>query len=436
MDASLAEKFLFELLPNDHYNQNVCMELIRLAKREDQSSPYDRNEFFHQIQRARSDEGDRYDRARAARYVAALKEAIEVRTAQRANSKSPQAYNYRIRCLLDALATLDSVQSYHSVVKILVQLESTTVLASGETAHTLGILHNLMLGGALVRHEDLQTLIYPIIDALLPNVVNYYDTVASRNLQSCLVLLCFADNTRLGIAKVRELLLSVDLLGREVIMALGYCNSLAAVELLTELKNGRSSQSISWADWLEAMASLDFDEARYELLSFLDSDVHLGQMDDIVLEQTLISVASANRQFAESVYSRCQPGLSRRCRYLLAAVLSGIRTIEAMSAALKLVEDAAEPPIPDDVFELLRSLSVSEQPVTDQGRQQYNIVPIELNGLRQQLLRMAREKTICDNSAEKLLACLDQWRLEYGKPPAEYWHPDRVSNIPWPVEIK
>ena len=111
-------------------------------------------------------------------------------------------------------------------------------------------------------------------------------------------------------------------------------------------------------------------------------------------------------------------------------VLMGIELI-LNAANLNLIDDAKPSPVPQGIWDQLKSAFVERRPYghdpnvfTEHARAS--------NELRLRLFRMAIEDEKRRKSAFMLLGQIEEWRLEYGRPPGEPRHPNIASGQLWP----
>jgi hypothetical protein len=64
----------------------------------------------------------------------------------------------------------------------------------------------------------------------------------------------------------------------------------------------------------------------------------------------------------------------------------------------------------------------------------FTLEPRSSNEIRAKLLEMATKDERRKKSALKLLAQIEEWRLEYGRPAGEPRHPAIDSGEPWPPD--
>jgi len=127
----------------------------------------------------------------------------------------------------------------------------------------------------------------------------------------------------------------------------------------------------------------------------------------------------------------CERDLPELNRYVLSKVMDSLGTPEALAANLKLIGDAKPSPVPQGIWDQLKSAFV-EQRSYGQNPNVFTVHARSSNELRVRLFRMALEERKRRRSAFILLGQIEEWRLEHGRPTGEPRHPDFASGQPWP----
>ena len=105
-------------------------------------------------------------------------------------------------------------------------------------------------------------------------------------------------------------------------------------------------------------------------------------------------------------------------------------TSQALLSALNLIDDAARPPVPYDTWQQLEKAFVEKKP--HEGSQStYTLAARAANEVRLRLFEILDDPRR-RRSALSLLAQIEEWRLEYGRPFGEPRHPAFASGTPWP----
>jgi hypothetical protein len=142
-----------------------------------------------------------------------------------------------------------------------------------------------------------------------------------------------------------------------------------------------------------------------------------------------------DKSIERRVFQFCGLDLPVAKRVLLARIVSQFGTLEAFSAGLELIDDRANPPIPYEITQQIEAAFVARRPYPG-NENSYTLEPQRSNEIRTKLLEMTSKDERRRNSAFQLLAQIEEWRLEYGRPPGEPRHPAFESGIPWPFMPK
>jgi hypothetical protein len=118
-------------------------------------------------------------------------------------------------------------------------------------------------------------------------------------------------------------------------------------------------------------------------------------------------------------------------RLLLAKVIGQRADLEAVMAGLNLTDDAVNPSIPYEIWSQMENAFVERRP-HGQAENTFTLEPRSSNAVRARLLDMANNDERRKKSAFDLLAQIEEWRLEYGRPTGEPRHPAFDSGEPWP----
>ena len=111
--------------------------------------------------------------------------------------------------------------------------------------------------------------------------------------------------------------------------------------------------------------------------------------------------------------------------------MNWLGTPEALAANLSLIDDAKPSPVPQGIWDQLRTAFVERRPY-GQSPNVFTEHARAANELRVRLFRMAIEDEKRRKSAFMLLGQIEEWRLEHGRPTGEPRHPDVASGQSWP----
>jgi hypothetical protein len=140
-------------------------------------------------------------------------------------------------------------------------------------------------------------------------------------------------------------------------------------------------------------------------------------------------LAKRDPAIAKRLITLCDQDLPDVKRDLLAEAMNWLGSPEALSAALKLIDDRKA--IPRGVWDALEGAFVERRPYGDSPGVHTEHARAA-NDLRLTLFKMANGDEKRRKSGRSLLAQIEEWRLERGRPTGEPRHPDIQSGIPWP----
>lgn len=227
---------------------------------------------------------------------------------------------------------------------------------------------------------------------------------------------------------------------RGVLEALGHCRCDNALPFLLELGSDKTRAEQLGDAWINAVAALDTPDARNLLLSFVDpkltgppADVTFSRDHSLVAR--LVDLALRDKAIEQRLLQLCEAELPSAKRDLLAKVVGQLGTLEAVTAGLNLIDDAAATKVPYEIWKQLEDAFVERRP-HGESQNTFTLEPRSSNAIRAKLLEMATMDEKRRKSALKLLAQIEEWRLEYGRPAGEPRHPAIDSGEPWPPVLK
>ena len=118
-------------------------------------------------------------------------------------------------------------------------------------------------------------------------------------------------------------------------------------------------------------------------------------------------------------------------RALLGKVLARIGSRESLLAALNLIDDSSPYRIPYEISRAIEDVFLEKRSYGPNG-QSYTLVPRTANDLKRRLFEMAKHDPRRAKSAYGLLAQIELWRHEYGRPPSEPRYLVFESGEMWP----
>jgi hypothetical protein len=255
-----------------------------------------------------------------------------------------------------------------------------------------------------------------------------------------LCLLPFVEDPTKGIERLQQLIGELRVFPHQFqgfLGAVGHSRSQAAWQFLLEIGSDKTRVEQLGDTWINAVAATNTPEAQQLLLSFVDPaseglPAEIKFSRDNSLAARLTGLAHSNRCLRRWLFELCKTPLPPSKRDLLGKIVSSFSSdFDAISAALDLVDDAAAPTIPYEVRRQLEDAFVERRPQGG-GRNVFTLEPRSSNRIRTRLLEMAKHDARRKTSASQLLAQIEAWRLEYGRPPGEPRNPDLGSGTPWP----
>jgi len=221
-----------------------------------------------------------------------------------------------------------------------------------------------------------------------------------------------------------------------VVEAVGHCRCDEALPFLRELASDKARAEQLGDAWINAVAAVDSHESRNLLLSFVDpalpglpAEVEFGR-DDFIASR-IVEVVRCDKAVEQKVLQLCGAELPPSKRLLLAEVIGRMGSLEAVSAGLRLIDDGAKPPVPYEIRKQIEAVFVESRPHNERENI-YTLEPRSSNTIRTKLLEMASKDERRKKSAYTILAQIEEWRLEYGRPTDEPRHPAFESGEPWP----
>jgi hypothetical protein len=261
-------------------------------------------------------------------------------------------------------------------------------------------------------------------------------------LSRCLCLLPFVEPPPQGIARVREIDPIKRMWGYEfqgLVAALGYSRCNEALELLIDMAKSEEKRLEGIAgDWIDAVANIGTPEATRTILSFIDPDIEKHSLSltfDYFHQERLASkiatIAGDDPLVRHRLLFLCTKKLPPQMRLLLANCVTRLSTRDGILAGLDLIHDDATPSIPPALIKNLEAVFVEHRPYGS-SENTYTLEPQSANDIRSRLFEMAVNDESRKHSAWSILARIESWRIEYGRPTNEPRHPNIDSGIPWP----
>ena len=425
LDPAGAEQVLIDLLPEPEYLSDAAAAMARDFVPKPERS-FDRTFRYDLMWAAR--EGrvpPPADDQRRTRFATALNAKIR-RLREQLHDGKPAA---GLKELAKALAAVDTRGSAAAVVEVI------AMPGQWDQYVRLDAAERLLMAGVVLP----ATTAFALVDSILERTEKWVQDSDRYLLCRILALLPFVDDPAAGIAKMRDVLGKRRLRGyemRDLITALGESHSDAAVDLLYEIASDAQTLEQCEDNVLNSFAALNTPRARELLLGFVDPEVRRIALTgrprrEDVLVARLTELAQRQPAVAMRLKELCELDLPELNRQILSKVMDSLGTPEALAANLNLIDDARPSPVPQGIWDQLKSAFVERRPYGQNGNV-FTEHARASNELRIRLFRMATEDKKRRKSAFTLLGQIEEWRLEYGRPSGEPRHPDLASGQSWP----
>jgi hypothetical protein len=176
-------------------------------------------------------------------------------------------------------------------------------------------------------------------------------------------------------------------------------------------------------EWIGALAALDTAETRNILLSLVDPEIKeisfpvpFDRPETVAAR--LVELAGRDASMEQRLFQLCSLRVPEPKRSLLAKVITWFGTPDAALAALNLVDDEATLQIPYDTWRQMEDAFVERKPY-GKDTNSYTLSPRSSNEVRVRLFEMSKQDKYRAKAAAVLLAQIDAWRLEHGRPVGE-----------------
>ena len=425
LDPAGAEQVLIDLLPEPEYRSDVADAMARQFVPKPEHS-FDRKFRYDLMWAAREGRAPPSgDEQRRQRFAAALNAEISRLRAQNSD-ENPVA---GLKELTKALAAIDGRGSAAEV------LDAISTPGQWDEYICLDAAELLLMAGVVLP----ATTTAALLDSILERTGKWMQDSDRYLLRRILALYPFVDDPSAGIAKIRDVLSKCRLRGyelHELVTALGECRSDAAIDLLYELASDAQVFQQCEENFINAFAALDTPRARELLLGFVDPDIraitltHRPQREDVLVAR-ITELAQRSPEAAARLRELCERDLPETNRQILSKVMAWFGTPEALILNLNLIDDTKPSPVPQGVWEQLESAFVERQ-AYGQETNVFTLHARASNDVRARLLRMSLGDLKRRKSAFTLLAQIEVWRLEHGRPMDEPRHPDLASGQSWP----
>jgi hypothetical protein len=224
---------------------------------------------------------------------------------------------------------------------------------------------------------------------------------------------------------------------RDVVQAVGYCRCDEALQYFWEIGADKDRLNQLGDAWIDAVAAINTRQSRELLLSFIDPAI-AGLPDGISFDRDdhlaalLARIANSDPHVKGRLMELCATDLPQKRRALLAGIIGGFADFDAVMAGLNLIDDAVSPSVPFEIREQLEGAFVERRPHGTTGNT-FTLEPRNSNAVRAKLFEMASKDERRKRTAVRLLAQIEEWRLQYGRPTGEPRHPAPESGLAWPL---
>ena len=370
-----------------------------------------------------------FDEERRQRYAIAIRQRIESLIEESQKAGEARSYDFRLKELTKALAVIDSRGSTDLILKVLATQDRWNGWPVVQTLETL-------LFDGIVLPTDVTLKIF---DTLLGHVrSDLWDDQRVGLLIRALCLLPFIADAAAGITKTREVVEELKLRNyqmRDLTAALGQSRCPEAVRVLRQFASDEALMTQLGEVWLNAVATLDYPESRELLLSSVDPEISglppgLTFYREDILAARLAELAQRDAAIRQRLFQLCTLQLPLRKRALLGKIMVAVGTTEAMLAGLNLLDDSGSLGLPYEMWKKIEETFVAHEPVVGNSSA-YIPAPRSSNSIRNKLFQMATTDERRKRSASSLLAQIEVWRLEYGRPNGEPRNPDPELKSRW-----
>lgn len=429
-DPEHSDSMLLDLLSEPEYERSVVEEVARQIGPRMRQQGFINKVDYEQIWQARSGVRDQAQMDRRRRFATAIRERIATIFAERAGSKQKRPYEFRLRMLGLALATIDGYGSADVVFDVM------SIPDDRDVWTRIRAFEELLFNGVTLPLDRTMAL----LDSLRERLRRYGFQQDEQSMATRLLcLLPFVDDPSKGIETIRQVTSELRIYAhhlRGVAEAVGHSRCDDALAFLRELAADMAVAQQLGDAWIRAVAAIDTAESRDLLLSFIDPrlsglpiEAEFGRDD--VLVARIVDLMRRDKAVEANVLQLCSTALPSKNRMLLAKVVGQLAGLEAVSAGLYLIDDTANPPTPYEIRKQLEDAFMEKRPVAGHENT-YTLEPRGSNAIRTILLEMSLKDARRKKSAATLLAQIEEWRLEYGRPVGEPRHPALEAGGSWP----
>ncbi len=429
LGAEVFQPTLIELLDEPEYEKEAAAALASLAGARPLPMAKTWSKLLSQIGGVRRDED--VDERRRDEYSEAISTRVLSLLEQASDSEDRDWLNFRARALASVLAYLDPASSIELVLRTM-RIESR-----GDGWKRVAALEHLLVTHACLPTDSCLAILDPIVANLRAGPS--YDNQTVFLLERCLSIAALLDNPPIGHAWIREVLASAPLPGyaqKNLVAALGRSQSDESLELLIELAQESDGLPEAIArEWVDAVAAIGNARSRNVLMSQVDPDITewnlaLPRSAGTFLAGHIATFAASRSEVRNRIYHLCSVDLPGNQRQLLANVVRQIGSEEAIITGLNLIRDDLSPSVPYDLEQALEDRLVGRRDIGG-SRESYELVPMNGDMIRKKLIELVMHDEHRRRAARGLLARIESWRLDYGKPTYEPRHPSIETGFQW-----
>ena len=435
LDPANADALLVSFLEEPEYERDICEHLNRdMALPKAEAGHFQKTDYAR-IWTARDLNGNLPHPARRAFFAGALKARIQTVETERvalAQAKQRQPYEYRLRQLAGALAAVDGQGSLELVLDVM------SLPSDYDNHSALNSIETLIFNGVQLPALRVIPLFEAALDQMRRHGWQQQDTWLFARM---LCLLPFLDPPEAGIDALRQFVAKTNFDRhwefRDVIQAVGYCRSDEALSYLKEIAADKDRLNQLGDAWVKAVSAIGTEQSRELLLSFIDPNIPglpegvFFDRDDHLAPQ-IAQIAKTDPHAKSRLMELCATHLPEKRRALLGKIIGRFADFEAVLAGLNLINDSLSPAVPFEIREQLEGAFVERRPHGITGNT-FTLEPRNSNAIRANLFEMAIKDEQRKRSAVRLLAQIEEWRLQYGRPTGEPRHPAPESGLAWPL---
>lgn len=434
LDPANGDRSIVELLEEPEYERDISQYLVRQMALPKADVGVFQKTDYRRIWSARELMGNLPERDRRAYFVPALKARIATVEGERAaaEQKQRQPFEYCLRWLAGALAAVDGGGSLEIVLDVL------SLPNEYDNYSVVDTIETLLFNGVQVPALR----VVPLFRAALARMRKHgWQQQDSWLFAQMLSLLPFLDPPDDGIEALRQLVAEIHFDRhyefRDVVQAVGHCRCEEGLPFLREIGADKDRLNQLGPAWLDAVAANDTRQSRELLLSFIDPSL-TGLPDGMApdrddhLAAHIAQIANTDPEVKRRLMELCATDLPQQRRLLLAKIIGNFLDLDAVLAGLNLIDDAVGPSVPFEIAQQLEDTFVERRPHATAGNS-FTLEPRNSNAIRAKLFEMTSKDVRRKRTAVRLLAQIEEWRLQYGRPTGEPRHPALDSGTAWPL---